>query len=136
MSVIVDTPVWSEFFRRNRPNERASQALQSLIEAGEATLLGPIRQEILSGIRDAKQFAKLSSALRAFPDPALEIEDYERAAAFFNQCRAAGVQGSNTDFLICAVAHRLSAEILTLDNDFEQFAKILPVQLAVLEADE
>ena len=129
MSVVVDTPIWSEFFRRQRPDKLVSEKLQEAIEAGEAVLLGPIRQEILSGIRDPKQFTKLGSALRAFPDLPLETADYERAASYFNQCRASGIQGSNSDFLICAVAHRLSAEILTLDNDFDLFAAILPIQL-------
>ena len=136
MRVVVDTPVWSEFFRRTKPDERASAALQAAIEAGEAILLGPIRQEILSGIRDARQFERLSEALRAFPDQPLETEDYELAAAYFNQCRSAGIQGSNSDFLICAVAQRLSAEILTLDKDFEGFAMILPVRLTPLDLEE
>jgi hypothetical protein len=36
----------------------------------------------------------------------LHSEDYELAAQFFNQCCGRGVQGSNTDFLICAAAVR------------------------------
>ena len=32
------------------------------------------------------------------------------AAKFFNVCRSKGIQGSNTDFLICAVAVRFSAD--------------------------
>jgi predicted nucleic acid-binding protein len=48
-------------------------------------------------------------------------EDYELAAEFFNICRSKGIQGSNTDFLICAVAHRRSYSILSTDNDFQNF---------------
>jgi predicted nucleic acid-binding protein len=47
----------------------------------------------------------------------------------FNTCRRNGIQGSNTDFLICAVAHRRSYSILTTDNDFQNFQAHIPVLL-------
>lgn len=40
----------------------------------------------------------------------------ERAAEFYNHCRNKGVQGSNTDFLICAVAARFKTPIFTTDG--------------------
>ena len=40
-----------------------------------------------------------------------------------------GVQGSHIDFLICAVAVRLSVEIYTTDKDFLNYQKHLPIQL-------
>jgi len=55
--------------------------------------------------------------------------DYELAAENFNACKQRGIQGSNTDFLICAVAMRCNQAILTLDQDFEHFADILPIRL-------
>jgi predicted nucleic acid-binding protein len=39
------------------------------------------------------------------------------------------VQGSNTDFLICAAAERRNLPILTTDADFRRFAAILPITL-------
>jgi predicted nucleic acid-binding protein len=65
----------------------------------------------------------------AFPDLQLETGDFEKAARFFNACRRHGVQGSNTDFLICSVADRRNLEIFTLDNDFLVFRKYIPVKL-------
>ena len=67
-------------------------------------MLGCIRQEILSGVRSENQFQILRDHFRAFPDEVLQTGDYERAAEFFNDCRRKGLQGSNTDFLICAAA--------------------------------
>jgi predicted nucleic acid-binding protein len=52
-----------------------------------------------------------------------------RAASFFNRCRRKGIQGSNTDFLICAAAHRHEVPIFTTDLDFPRFEKILPIAL-------
>jgi len=103
--------------------------LTELIREMRAELLGVIRQELLSGIREAAQFEKLRGRLRAFPDLQVTAADHERAAEFFNQCRARGVQGSNTDFLICAVAERQQIPILTTDDDFGLFAQHLPIIL-------
>ncbi|WP_242049203.1 hypothetical protein [Aulosira sp. FACHB-615] len=88
--------------------------MQNLITDDQVAMLGAIRQEILSGIRNFEQFTCLQDYLQAFPDLELIAEDYELAAEFFNTCRSNGIQGSNTDFLICAVAHRRSYSILTL----------------------
>lgn len=91
--------------------------------------IGPIRQELLSGIRNEDQFKRLENRLSAFPDVPLHSEDYVEAARYFNRCRSQGIQGSNTDFLICAVAVRHDLAIYTKDQDFLLFAKVLPIVL-------
>lgn len=104
MSVIVDTPVWSLALRRaNSARNAEAEELARLIREGRALLLGPVRQELLSGIRSKDQFKTLRAALRPFPELRLQRADYEEAAECHNRCRARGVQGSNTDFLLCAV---------------------------------
>jgi predicted nucleic acid-binding protein len=130
MNIVVDTSVWSLALRR-QPASTAAQALElaHLVREGRAAILGPVRQELLSGVRGEQQYEALRRHLRAFPDIALEAEDYEEAASFFTRCRAKGVQGSNTDFLICAVAARRRFGILTTDTDFLHFAKVLPIEL-------
>lgn len=130
MNVIVDTSVWSLALRRRR-SSTAWEALElaELIREGRAGVLGPVRQELLSGVPDQRQYETLRDYLRAFPDVSLGSDDYEEAAAFFNRCRAKGVQGSNTDFLICAAAARRKLGIFTADADFVHFAKLLPIQL-------
>jgi predicted nucleic acid-binding protein len=92
-------------------------------------MIGAIRQEVLSGIRVAEQYRKLRDRLRAFEDVALDEVDYEEAATCFNRCRAKGLQGSNTDFLMCAVSLRRDLAILTTDKDFDGFAKVLNFEL-------
>lgn len=131
MNVVVDTSVWSLALRRNTPNDAIAivNRLRDLITDGRVVLLGVIRQEVLSGIRYTEQFVRLRDYLRAFPDLELTSEDYELAAEFFNTCRSNGVQGSNTDFLLCAVAHRRGYSIFTTDKDFENFQLYIPVVL-------
>ncbi len=130
MKVLVDTSVWSLALRRSKEHEHpATLLLRDLVGDGRAAMFGPIRQEILSGIKSKEQFISLRDHFKAFPDIVLTMEDYEEAARFFNLCRAKGIQGSNTDFLICATASRREMPILTTDKDFAEFAKVLPIEI-------
>ncbi|HSZ81235.1 MAG TPA: PIN domain-containing protein [Polyangia bacterium] len=130
MNVVVDTSVWSLALRRRRVSAAAeARELAELVREGRAVVIGPVRQELLSGISDTRQFEAVREALRAFPDLSLVAEDYETAATFFNQCRANGIQGSNTDFLIVAAAARHKLGVLTTDADFVRFARWLPLAL-------
>ena len=130
MNVLVDTSVWSLALRRKLSSETAEvSALRALIDEGRVVMLGAIRQELLSGVRTADHFKRLRDGLRAFPDWPLDEEDHEDGAACFNRCRARGLQGSNTDFLLCAVALRHKIAILTTDRDFQGFAKVLDFEL-------
>jgi len=132
--VLVDTPIWSLALRRKTSDlsvqeECLERELAELIREGRACIIGPIRQEILSGIRNAKAFERLRERLGHFPDETLGSVDFEQAARFFNECRAQGITGSPTDLLICAVAHRLDLAVFTTDNDFPRYAEHLPVRL-------
>ena len=130
MNVLVDTSVWSLALRRaKRVDGRTTQELAELIQEGRVVLLGPVRQELLSGIRGKTQFELLRDHLRSFPDLELTPSDYEEAASAFNRCRERGIQGSNTDFLICAAALRRDLAIYTTDGDFRHYAKVLRLEL-------
>lgn len=130
MNVLVDTSVWSLALRRAPlADAQASKELTELIREGRVTMLGAVRQELLSGVRGKAQFRRLRDHLRSFPDVAMESADYEEAATAFNRCRERGIQGSNTDFLICAVAQRRRLAIYTTDGDFRHFARVLRIAL-------
>ncbi len=130
MKVIIDSSIWSLSLRRQKhKKEIVSDKLMQIIEDGRIVMLGAIRQEILSGIKVKNHFELLKKYLRAFPDLLLKYRDYELAAEFFNICRAKGVQGSNTDFLICAAAVNNDFSIYTSDKDFDLFKKHIPIQM-------
>jgi predicted nucleic acid-binding protein len=130
MKVIVDTSVWSLALRRSKDGENEYvEELEELIKEVRAQLIGPVRQELLNGIKSEKQYKVLKKHLRAFKDLAIETEDYELAAEYFNTARKNGIQGSNTDFLLCAIATRHRMPIYTTDNDFINFQSVLPIEL-------
>jgi predicted nucleic acid-binding protein len=82
-----------------------------LVNQGLVEIIGPIRQEILSGIRGRTKFDAVRDRLRAFPDLEVGTGDYEEAAVYYNRCRSKGIQGSFTDFVFCAVAIRQELEV-------------------------
>ncbi|MBI2760126.1 MAG: PIN domain-containing protein [Chloroflexi bacterium] len=134
MTVLVDSTIWSLSLRRRGRDRSPVEAdliveWRALVREGRARLLGVVRQEVLSGVRNEEQFRRLIGDLREFPDESVVPNDYIQAADCFNRCRARGVQGSAVDFLICAVALRLNLPIFTTDTDFTAYAGHLPIAL-------
>ncbi|MDR3107466.1 MAG: hypothetical protein LBU05_04630 [Bifidobacteriaceae bacterium] len=100
--VLVDTSVWSAVLRRQSvaaADQPLAAALAELVLDVRIAMIGPIRQELLSGISDREVF------------------------------RRHGVQGSAVDFLICAVAAANGWPVFTADRDFNRYAEHLPIDL-------
>ena len=78
MKVLVDTPIWSYALRTpNKEYQNEIDQLESLIRDQRALIIGPIRQEILSGYSDLRKFKRLKDKLSFFENtPILDI-DYE-----------------------------------------------------------
>ena len=133
MKVLVDTSIWSLALRRSGPTAADDRSLidelNGLIDDVRVAMIGPIRQELLCGIPSQAQFEALKEKLQAFEDLPLDRSDYERAAGFYNICRRCGVQGSQTDLLICAVGAGRGMPVFTSDKDLVLYAKHLPISL-------
>ncbi len=134
MKVLVDTSVWSLALRR-RPADlsaeerRLADQLADLIRDDRVVMIGPIRQELLTGIRSSSTLDQLKRRLREYDDEPLVADDYESAAEIGNACRAAGISGSSVDFLICAATGRRGLAIFTTDRDFLRYSKAIPLTL-------
>lgn len=126
--VLVDTCVWSIALRGAATTDaNVVIELTQLINDNQVKIIGAIRQELLSGYSDKQSYEKLRAKLQYFPnEPTLDV-DYEAAAEYSNFCRAKGIQGSHTDYLICAVAIRAKLKIFTTDKDFDSYSKHLPL---------
>lgn len=130
MKVLVDTPIWSYALRtHNNEYQYEIDQLESLIRDQRALIIGPIRQEILSGYSNLRKFRKLKEKLSSFENTPIQDIDYELAAELCNKCREKGIQGSHIDFLICAIAKRINVPIFTTDKDFPRYQKIIPIKL-------
>lgn len=123
MKVLVDSCIWSLALRRRKgaeglnANERQLvESLAELIRDGRVAMIGPVRQEVLSGIRHPDQFQRIRDRLEAFSDEMIESPDYIQAARLDNLCRSHGLQCGEVDMLLCAVAARHHWSILTTDT--------------------
>jgi predicted nucleic acid-binding protein len=131
MKVIVDTCVWSLSLRRRSAarlkleEQQMVAQLREAIQDGNALIVGPIRQEILSGIRDKAHFARTEGLLDPFRDEEITASDYVEAARLFNLCQDHGVQCGSVDTLLCAVAVRNRYGILTYDVGLKRCMGVL-----------
>lgn len=134
MKVLIDACVWSLSLRRKSQTrlsdeeQRMVALLGEAIQDGRVAMIGPIRQEVLSGIKKASQFERLRSALEAFPDEPIRTSHYEDAARLFNLCRSRGVECGAIDILLCAVASKERWGILTTDSCLKRCIGILQSQ--------
>lgn len=136
MNVLVDTSVWSRALRRKRPDltepERLAVAdLAELMGDGRARIVGPIRQELLSGVETLSQYEEPREALQPFPDEVIDTSDYEAAARRGSDCRAKGLAVTSIDILICTIALRPAWSVFTTDPDFTHYSKVLPLKLHI-----
>lgn len=134
MNVLVDTSVWSLALRRKASDLNTEEAaivgeLTHLIREGRARIMGLVRQELLSGIKNSSQYDKLRNILRTFPDESLDTADYEAAADAGNRCRAKGVAATAAAMLICAAAQSRDWSVFSTDPDFQKYAKVLGIKL-------
>jgi predicted nucleic acid-binding protein len=131
VKLLVDTCVWSLLLRRrskaglSADEQIILKSLSEAIQDGRAVILGPIRQEVLSGIRNLVQFKKLRTALAAFPDEPLTTFHYEEAARLLNLCRSRGLECGSTDILMCAAAVERHWNILTYDQGLLRCIQVL-----------
>lgn len=126
MKILVDTSVWSLALRRRKTavlsaeEQRLTRLLAEAIRNGQVVMIGPIRQELLSGIKDQPQFEKIKRVLQAFRDEPLDTSDYEEAARLYNLCRNKGAECGPVDILICAAAARRGWNVLANDAGMER----------------
>jgi predicted nucleic acid-binding protein len=136
MRVLVDTSIWSLALRKKTKTveeELIVQQLSKLIRKLHVVMIGPTRQELLSGVSEKQRFELLKETISVFPDFETTTADYETAARFYNECRQNGIQGSHIDFLIGAIASNNDFAIFTLDKDFQNYWRFIAIQLVKVE---
>jgi len=132
--VIVDTNIWSAFLRRSIESPIiAVDKFKDLVSKNQVTLLGIVKQELLSGMKHKRQFKRIEDVLEGFPSLLATSEDHVLASHLYNSCRKHGIQGSHIDFLICAQAINNHHEILTTDGDFSHYKKLIPIDMISLD---
>ena len=125
--IILDTSVLSLSFRRRKQGQRPHKCvaeLRRLIDADAAVAVpGVVLQELLSGVKDEKQFARLEAALAGFPLLLAERQTHLLAAHVIAECRKKGVAAASFDALIAATSIEHEGTLFSVDEDFRRIAK-------------
>jgi predicted nucleic acid-binding protein len=120
--ILVDTSVWVEVFRKQRPLD-----LESLVPFDEVVVCLPVVQEILQGIGDEARYRVARNALLSMPiiESPMEHDLFVEAAQLFRTARRAGLTvRSSFDCLIATCAIRHNMTVLHNDRDFTALATV------------
>jgi predicted nucleic acid-binding protein len=122
--LLVDTSAWIDFFRGKQST--VTDAVQLALQLGLARLCGPVKAELLQGVKSKKEKQQLSIVFEAVENLTTIESDWEAAGNSLQVLRESGITLPLTDALIAAIAIRHKAQVLTLDHHFSH----LKVQLA------
>ncbi|GAB4030135.1 type II toxin-antitoxin system VapC family toxin [Spirosoma jeollabukense] len=128
--IIVDTSVWVDCFR-GLQNDQTRKVADLLVHTKRITITPTILQEVLQGIRDNAQFARIRTSLLACilltVDP---VEAAIGAADLYRTLRKIGVTiRKPNDCLIAYYAIFHNIPVLQNDIDFIHIAQHTPLQL-------
>jgi predicted nucleic acid-binding protein len=128
--IVVDTSVWIDVL--NGVDSATAATCIRLIETGEpVALTDVVVAEILQGLRDDAEAAKVETHLRAFPILRLAaLDDFSLAAELYRTARRNGVTTRKTlHCLIAAACVRAAAPLLHADADFDRIATCTPLRI-------
>ena len=116
--IIVDTTVWIDLFKNEETPQ--TEMLQHILNAGEdICICGVILTEVMQGIREDRDYAKVASHFEAFLFLPMHRRTYEHAAQLYRTLRRKGITIRNSvDCMIAAVAIENDISLLHNDHDF------------------
>ncbi len=129
--MLIDTSAWVSFF--HRPNGKHALFIDNLLAIGGTIHTCPvIYQEVLQGIRQDKEFRQVRTSFSAYQFLLFSdsVTAAEEAAILYRQCRKKGVTVRKAnDCLIAHYALHFNVPLLHHDGDFNQIAKVFPLQI-------
>ena len=126
--VLVDTTVWIDFLK-GRDTAEVGKLEQLLAEETDVFITGIIVQEILSGVKEKKDRAKVRKELEHFMLINPTLETHIRAAEIFDACRKKGYTiRSIIDCLIASLALEYDLTLLENDRDYGYISKVFPLK--------
>lgn len=126
--VIVDTSAWVEYLRNG--DRAVADAVERLVDAGEAATTEPIHLELLAGARDERHSRQLEAMLARTTVVPTKNTHYTTAALLFRACRRQGETVRRLfDCVIAAVAVDADLPVLHNDRDFDALARHTPLRV-------
>jgi predicted nucleic acid-binding protein len=132
--IVVDSSAWVEFLRAtgSPAHRRLHKALE---DREELCVTEAVVAEVLAGAPDGRRAEELRSTLLGFTLLPLEgLDAFERAAALYRACRAAGetLRGI-ADCLVAVPAIAAGVPVLHADRDFAKLARHTALEIVAAE---
>ena len=115
--VLLDTSVWIVYFRD--PSTPIKEAVRHLVNAGQATIAGPVVFEVLQGTRSPQEFEEIRRLLEGLPYLTSPEMIWVAAAGMAAGLRRRGLTIPGTDCLVATLARENDCKIWSLDAHFE-----------------
>lgn len=116
--VIVDTSAWIPFF--NRPDSGEKRAIDALIDADRAAMVGVVLAELLQGCRTAEESSTILSEVAGLRFLEANFTTWRRTGELSASLRSSGISLPLPDILIAALALEHRYQVYTLDPHFKQ----------------
>jgi len=124
--IVADSSALIEFYRRGgAPAVQA--AVAAAIAADALAVNGIIHVEVIGFAADEREQRVLLEGFRAFHWLELDKAHFDLAASIGFDLRRRGRTVPATDLIIAASAIRAEAELIHLDDHFEEIAKVSPL---------
>ena len=122
---LIDSSVWIAYLRP-KPDPRIVEAVRRALAAGEAAIAAPIVIEVLSGIRDSREYAAREADFRAIPRLDTGGEASYIAARIGRALVEKGKRGTTVDLHLAGAAIETGAELWSLPDDHFDDIRSLP----------
>jgi predicted nucleic acid-binding protein len=116
--IIVDTSAWIPFF--NRPESTEKQAIDALIDADRAVLVGVVLAELLQGCRTPKEASVVLDEIAGLRFLEVAFSTWQRTGELSASLKRAGIILPLSDVLIAAIVLEHSCQVYSLDPHFAQ----------------
>ncbi len=121
--LMVDTSVWIDFFN-GRITSAVEKMTQAIEEEIDLYLCGPIKMEILQGIRSDVQFKQIKAELDSLYYLEAREDLFTQSAALYRKLKQKGLTiRKSMDCLIASYAIHYQVSLLHQDRDFDYIAK-------------
>ena len=113
---LIDSSVWITYLRPG-PDPRIVKEVRGALAAGEAAVAAPILVEVLSGIRDPREYNIREADFRVLPHLEVDGEAGYIAAKIGKGLAQAGKTAKTVDLLLAGATIHAGAELWSLPDD-------------------
>ena len=118
--ILADTSVVIAYLRT------ADSRLLAALQQHAASICGITRAEVLYGVRNPADYARITAALNALPQVPIPDELWEEIGLNLAKLRGAGLPMSLADVTISSLAIHLNIELWARDQHFQLIQTVLP----------